>query len=45
VAAKIAFVSAGIAGGSPGSPNPVGGRFVSLKYTSTGKDSGMRMRG
>jgi len=34
VAAKIALHTAGIAGGSAGSPRPVGGLFVALKCTS-----------
>ncbi len=35
VAAKIAFASAGIVGGSAGSPRPVGGLSVTTKWTST----------
>src|SRR5207244_4468694 len=34
VAAKIALHNAGGAGGSAGSPNPVGGKSVFRKYTS-----------
>ena len=36
VAAKIALQSAGMTGGSAGSPRPVGGLSVMRKCTSTG---------
>src|SRR5688572_27433288 len=45
VAAKIAPVSAGIAGGSAGSPRPVGAKFVFRKCTSIGGAWRMRSSG
>src|ERR1035437_1255531 len=45
VAAKIALHSAGITGGSAGSPSPVGGLSVLRKDTSTGHDCRMRSSG
>src|ERR1035437_6609740 len=45
VAAKIALHSAGITGGSAGSPSPVGGLSVLRKDTSTGQDCLMRSNG